>query len=169
MFLGRNDGRLTALDSRDGTLLWEFQTGSGMNSSVSSFEHNGEQYIAAYSAGNLFANSRRGDSVWLFSLNGTMDEVSDETTVADADLTGASRTPDTGNGRILYESACAFCHGIQGEGGFGGGIPLIAATDLEAVMLRVRDGFDAMPGFGGAYTEDEIQDVSAYVVEELPH
>lgn len=169
VFLGRNDGRLTALDSRDGTLLWEFQTGSGMNSSVSSFEHNGEQYIAAYSAGNLFANSRRGDSVWLFSLNGTMDEVSDETTVADADLTGASRTPDTGNGRILYESACAFCHGIQGEGGFGGGIPLIAATDLEAVMLRVRDGFDAMPGFGGAYTEDEIQDVSAYVVEELPH
>ena len=29
IFVGRNDGRLTALDSRNGDLLWEFQTGAG--------------------------------------------------------------------------------------------------------------------------------------------
>ena len=170
VFLGRNDGRLTALDSSDGTLLWEFQTGAGMNSPVTSFEHNGEQYIVAYSAGNLFANARRGDSVWLFSLSGTVEEVTEEeTTTAAAAPTAASRIADTDNGRTLYEGACAFCHGIEGEGGHGGGIPLTAATELDSVMLRVRDGFNTMPGFGGAFTEDEIQDVSAYVVEELPH
>ncbi len=53
MFVGRNDGRLTALDSRNGKQLWEFQTGAGMNAPVSVFEHNGKQYVVAYSAGNV--------------------------------------------------------------------------------------------------------------------
>ena len=75
VFLGRNDGRLTALDSSDGSLLWEFQTGTGMNSAVSSFEYEGEQYVVAYSAGNLFVDSARGDNVWLFSLSGSLEEV----------------------------------------------------------------------------------------------
>src|SRR5690606_23969261 len=35
VFVGRNDGRLTALDSSDGRKLWEFQTGAGMNAPAS--------------------------------------------------------------------------------------------------------------------------------------
>jgi quinohemoprotein ethanol dehydrogenase len=72
VFVGRNDGRLTALDSSDGKKLWEFQTGAGMNAPVSVFEHLGKQYVVAYSAGNLFAGSAKGDSVWLFALDGTL-------------------------------------------------------------------------------------------------
>ena len=75
LFVGRNDGRLQAFDSSNGATLWEFQTGAGMNAPVSIFEHNGEQYVVAYSAGNRFAGTERGDSVWLFSTNGTMGEV----------------------------------------------------------------------------------------------
>ncbi len=74
LFTGQSDGRIMALNSSDGSVLWEFQTGAGLNAPVSTFEHNGEQHIIAYSAGNLFASSPRGDSVWLFSLGGTMDE-----------------------------------------------------------------------------------------------
>jgi alcohol dehydrogenase (cytochrome c) len=75
VFVGRNDGRLTALNSSDGTLLWEFQTGAGMNAPASVFEHDGKQYVVAYSAGNLFAGSIKGDSVWLFALDGTLEPV----------------------------------------------------------------------------------------------
>ena len=75
VFVGRNDGRLTALDSQSGNKLWEFQTGAGMNAPVSVFEHGGKQYVVAYSAGNLFAGSTKGDSVWLFSLDGHLDPV----------------------------------------------------------------------------------------------
>jgi alcohol dehydrogenase (cytochrome c) len=75
VFVGRNDGRLTALDSSNGTKLWEFQTGAGMNAPVSLFERDGKQYVVAYSAGNLFAGSAKGDSVWLFALDGTLDAV----------------------------------------------------------------------------------------------
>ncbi len=73
VFVGRNDGRLTALDARDGKRLWQFQTGAGMNSTPSVFEHDGKQYVVAYSAGSLFAGSVKGDSVWLFALDGTLE------------------------------------------------------------------------------------------------
>ncbi len=75
VFVGRNDGRLTALDSSDGRKLWEFQTGAGMNSTASVFEHKGKQYVVAYSGGSVFAHSAKGDSVWLFALDGTLDAV----------------------------------------------------------------------------------------------
>ncbi len=72
VFVGRNDGRLTALNSSNGQRLWEFQTGAGVNASPSVFEYEGEQYIAVYSGGSLFAGTPRGDSVFLFSLRGTI-------------------------------------------------------------------------------------------------
>lgn len=74
VFVGRNDGRLTALDSSNGKRLWEFQTGAGVNAPAAVFEYEGEEYVVAYSGGNLFANSPRGDSVWLFSLKGRMEQ-----------------------------------------------------------------------------------------------
>jgi outer membrane protein assembly factor BamB len=75
VFVGRNDGRLTALDSSTGKQLWEFQTGAGMHAPVSTFLHDGRQYVLAYSAGNALIGSARGDSVWLFGLDGTLPPV----------------------------------------------------------------------------------------------
>ncbi len=167
VFLGRNDGRLTALDSRDGSLLWEFQTGAGMNSPVSTFERDGQQYIVAYSAGNLFAGSQRGDSVWLFSLDGAMEQIVPETEAPEF-VASLDREADLANGRMLYDAACTFCHGDVGEGG-AGGVALTNATNLAAVMRQVREGLNAMPPFGAALTPEQIHDIGSYVVEELPH
>jgi quinohemoprotein ethanol dehydrogenase len=75
VFVGRNDGRLTAMDSSNGKRLWEFQTGAGVNAPASVFEYEGDQYVVAYSAGNQFGGSPRGDSLWLFSLKGTLEPV----------------------------------------------------------------------------------------------
>jgi quinohemoprotein ethanol dehydrogenase len=72
LFVGRNDGRLTALDSATGAQLWEFQTGAGMHAAASTFEHKGKQYVIAFSAGSSLMGSARGDSVWLFGLDGTL-------------------------------------------------------------------------------------------------
>ena len=70
----QNDGRFTALDSSNGRHLWEFQTGAGVNASASVFQYEGEEYVVAYSGGSLFASAPRGDSVWLFSLKGTLEQ-----------------------------------------------------------------------------------------------
>jgi outer membrane protein assembly factor BamB len=72
LFIGRGDGRFTALDSRTGSMLWAFQTGAGVNAPASVFEHRGQQYVAVLSAGSAFAAARRGDSLYLFSLGGTL-------------------------------------------------------------------------------------------------
>jgi quinohemoprotein ethanol dehydrogenase len=68
VFVGRNDGRLTALDKSNGDLLWEFQADAGLNSTVTIFEHDGREYVVALAAGTFFPGTPRGDSLWLFSI-----------------------------------------------------------------------------------------------------
>ncbi|MBT5030659.1 MAG: PQQ-binding-like beta-propeller repeat protein [Proteobacteria bacterium] len=168
LFVGRNDGRLTAMDTENGNLLWEFQTGAGMNSTVSLFEHNGEDYVVAYAAGNVFAASPRGDNLWLFGLNGTVDE-SDPAdsiiTVAEPDHSG-ELPPSIEAGRIVYESTCQFCHGQNADGGQTA--PALAsdisATDIATVVQR---GGTTMPKFEQILTTQQIRDVSAYVIDIL--
>lgn len=69
VFVGHSDGRLTALNKSNGSLLWEFQTDGGVNTIVSVFEHKGRQNVAVYAGGIAF-RSKRNDGVWLFSLDG---------------------------------------------------------------------------------------------------
>jgi len=85
IFAGRNDGRLTALNSSNGQRLWEFQTGAGVNAPASVFEYEGDEYVAVYSGGSLFAGAPRGDSIFLFSLKGALmpgTEISSQTPAA---------------------------------------------------------------------------------------
>jgi alcohol dehydrogenase (cytochrome c) len=166
VFVGRNDGRLTALDARDGMKLWEFQTGAGMNAPVTSFEWNGAQYVAAYSAGNVFAGTPRGDSLWLFGVGGTLEPVSP----AGSLMTFAPGTTAPGNadaGAAVYTTACLACHGEQGEGGHGGGPTLQAMSNATVVLQVVSEGRNAMPAMAGTLTAEQIRNVAAYVSERL--
>jgi quinohemoprotein ethanol dehydrogenase len=70
VFVGRNDGRLTALDKSNGNSLWEFETDAGIHAAVTTFERNGRQYVVALSAGSFFPGTKHGDSVWMFALDG---------------------------------------------------------------------------------------------------
>ncbi len=166
LFVGRSDGRLTALDSSTGARLWEFQTGAGMNSTVSVFEHEGRQYVAAYSAGNLFAGSAKGDSVWLFALDGDMEQVEPPSTMMSLPEE-AEGTADLVNGKSVYDSACLFCHGETGEGGHGGGPELVNVFSVGAGIQIVHEGRGDMPPFGAALTPEQIRDVSTYIFESF--
>ncbi len=75
VFIGRNDGRLTALDKSNGKKLWEFQTDGGVNAPASTFEYKGKQYVVVLAGGTALAGSKRSDGVWLFSLDGTMESL----------------------------------------------------------------------------------------------
>ena len=167
VFVGRSDGRLTALDSSNGMKLWEFQTGAGMNAPVTVFEHDGREHVIAYSAGNFFAGSARGDSVWLFSLEGELEPAQPAGTLLTF-APGAGGTGNADDGKMVYDTACMFCHGEQGEGGHGGGPSLAAATNVNAVLQIVSEGRNDMPAFGtGGLTTQQIRDVAAYVTQML--
>jgi len=69
---GESDGHLVAFDIRNGDEMWKFQTGTGADAPVATYEVNGEQYVAILSGGNGFQLSQRGDSLWAFKLGGSI-------------------------------------------------------------------------------------------------
>jgi alcohol dehydrogenase (cytochrome c) len=178
LFVGRNDGRLTALDSSTGRQLWEFQTGAGMHAGVSTFEHKGKQYVLAFSGGSALLGTARGDSLWLFALDGTLGPVPAGTPVsrnaaATSEARPAAPAPaanlaaaDVKRGEQIYKQTCVACHGTDGKGDHGGA-SLLAMKDVAAAMQTVAAGRNSMPSFGSAFSPEQIRDVSAYVVEVL--
>ncbi|HET8696145.1 MAG TPA: cytochrome c [Gammaproteobacteria bacterium] len=72
------------------------------------------------------------------------------------------------NGARLYNDACVACHGIEGEGGEGGGAVLKATGLTRDVVLGViSDGRNRMPSFRDSYTDQELRDVAAFVAERI--
>jgi mono/diheme cytochrome c family protein len=152
-----------------------------MHAPASTFEHRGRQYVIAFSAGNALIGSARGDSVWLFGLDGTLPPAAPGSPVPRSTAvtppaagTTTTRTDAPGvapanlvRGRQLYAQACEVCHGADGKGGHGVGAPLTAATDLAAVVRTVTAGRSTMPPFSASFTPEQIRDVSAYVVQTL--
>ena len=72
IFHGESDGNLVAYDAANGNVSWTFQTGAGADAPVSTFQVDGQQYVAILSGGNQFQLSARGDRLWAFKLGGTV-------------------------------------------------------------------------------------------------
>ena len=68
VFTGRNDGRFVALDSRNGDVLWEFQTGAGVNATASVFQYQGHQKVAIYPPAIILPAVRRATACGCFRL-----------------------------------------------------------------------------------------------------
>ena len=157
LFAGRNDGRLTALDARDGTKLWEYMTDAGVNAPATVFEHRGKQYVAVFSAGSLLGRSERGDSVWLFTL------LDDE---REGDIALQQVNPSQANpqGQGLFRDACQFCHGLNGEGGHDG-MPLegLAGFNSSYVANIIRNGQNNMPAFSSMFSSGQIRALAEHV------
>ena len=166
LFVGRNDGRLTALDSTTGKQLWEFQTGAGMHAPASTFEYRGKQYVVAFSAGNALIGSARGDSVWLFGLDGALPPAAPGTPMS-RQVAAAAGSANLASGRQVYEQTCVICHGEDGKGGHGGGASLAELKDVAATIQTVSAGRNTMPAFTTALSPEQIRDVSAFVVQSL--
>ena len=81
---------------------------------------------------------------------------------------------DIENGRRVFESNCAACHA-------GGENVIMADKTLQkaaieeyleggfnekAIIYQVKNGKNAMPAWSGRLTEDEINNVAAYVYDQ---
>ena len=172
LFVGRSDGRLTALDKRNGEKLWEFMTDAGVNTTVTTFEHNGDQRVVVHAGGGVFAGAKRGDGIWMFSLQGTMKSLP-----AGAPAFGGAfgrprpaapdRPVDVMHGQQIYAEACVACHGEGGDGGHGGGPTLIGGLPVETIQSVAGAGRNTMPSFGAVYSPSDLRDVATYIVNVL--
>jgi alcohol dehydrogenase (cytochrome c) len=75
VFTGRLSGEFVALDEETGQALWQFKTGSSINSTAITYTHNGRQYVTIASGlgggiATRFARDRvpTGGSLWTFAL-----------------------------------------------------------------------------------------------------
>ena len=167
VFTGRNDGRFVALDSRNGDVLWEFQTGAGVNSTASIFQYKGHQKVAIVAAGNSFAGSPTGDSLWMFSLDGTLPPSDPPQALAARASAVTLKGGDAAAGALVFMQYCAACHGEEGRGGHGAGPDITKVAALELVANTVISGKNNMPPFAAALTFAQIRDVAAYVATQL--
>jgi mono/diheme cytochrome c family protein len=180
--VGRNNGRLQAYDARNGKLLWSFQTGAGANNTGSFFERDGKEYFAFLAGGNSLAGTGHGDNLWLFGLDGTVGPASppgkgtavEHAGEAKGESQGAgggqgTAKPDVAAGQQVFADNCSVCHGASGHGGNGGpdltSIP--TAKQLAVVVKQVENGGGGMPAFKGTLSQQDIQNVSAYVTQKI--
>jgi PQQ-dependent dehydrogenase (methanol/ethanol family) len=68
VFFGEGNGWFKALDAKSGKLLWQYNTGAGVNAPPVSYSVNGKQYVAVAAGGNTQIDFKRGNSVVVFSL-----------------------------------------------------------------------------------------------------
>jgi alcohol dehydrogenase (cytochrome c) len=75
LFTGKLTGEFLALDEETGKTLWQFKTGSSVNSTAITYTHNGRQYVTVASGlggglANRYAADKvpTGGSVWTFAL-----------------------------------------------------------------------------------------------------
>jgi alcohol dehydrogenase (cytochrome c) len=74
-FTGKNTGEIVSHDYNTGKKLWQFKTGSSINSTAITYTHKGRQYLTVASGlgGTLatrYAAAKMpiGGSVWTFAL-----------------------------------------------------------------------------------------------------
>ena len=69
VFTGQGNGTFAAYDAANGTELWSFQAGAGVNAPPSSYTVNGKQYIVVAAGGNAQLNFKRGNNIIAFTVD----------------------------------------------------------------------------------------------------
>lgn len=69
VFSGESGGYFDAHDARTGRLLWRYATGAGVDAAPSVYVAGGKEYVAVAAGGNQVIDSRRGDSLDVFTLD----------------------------------------------------------------------------------------------------
>jgi mono/diheme cytochrome c family protein len=103
------------------------------------------------------------------TITGTVTDT-DTTETEDTETTETGEEEPTGDaaaGKTVFVANCGTCHVLADAGTSGTIGPNLddSQPDLELVTDRVTNGQGVMPAFGDSLSEEEIANVSAYVVE----
>ena len=126
-------------------------TDAGVNTTVTTFERNGEQRVVVHAGGGVFAGGDARRRHLDVLADGTMKSLPATTAAPGGGGGGARRARpaagagrdrpvDVEHGRQLYAEACVACHGEGGDGGHGGGPTLVAGLPLETILAVSQGG-----------------------------
>jgi quinohemoprotein ethanol dehydrogenase len=101
------------------------------------------------------------------------EEAAEESAAAEPEAGGEEASvggaPNAEAGEEVFAENCSTCHGATGKGGNGGPdlTTMPKAQEQAGAEEQVTNGGGGMPGFKGTLSEEEIANVSAYVVETI--
>ena len=102
----------------------------------------------------------------------TTEDTTTEDTTTEETTTEETTTEDGGGDAaagdmVFADNGCGDCHTLAAAGSSGTTGPNLddLQPDFDTVVEQVTNGGGGMPAFGGMLTEQEINDVAAYVSE----
>ena len=183
VFQGSVDGYLNAYDAANGERIWSYATQNAVMGGPSTFELDGEQYIATLAGiggvamtgglgGGAGQRSEFGRVV-VFKLGGKaqLPEVGTKNGRKLPNLANANAIGDAKRGDDLYEQICSVCHGVNAVSTTS--VPDLrystAIADRNAFKSIVIDGALASKGmvsFASILKGDDAEAVRAYLVNQ---
>jgi PQQ-dependent dehydrogenase (methanol/ethanol family) len=174
VFQGTNKGRFVAYDAVDGRELWSIETQTGVVAAASSFELDGEQYIAqAVGYGLAPYGTSNQSRLLVFKLNGTAvlppaPPPPPKPVLSPPASSASAQTIEAGH--QLFVSHCAMCH--EPPAANRAVFPdlryspaLNSAEAFSAIVLEGALQSAGMASFKERMSAEEVQSVRAYVIE----
>ena len=181
VFQGQADGRMQAYRATDGKLLWEFPTSIGIMAPPMTYQVDGTQYIAVltgWGGPEVLGNRANGRGkvgpgrLLVFSLGAKTslppyEPKVEPVTMPTFELKASATEVD--QGRVLYATFCARCHGAEVVS--GGEVP-----DLRYLTTGLHETFEdivrggvlretGMPSFAEDVTAAQVRLIHAYVLD----
>ena len=184
VFQGTAHGTFAAYDAATGKVLWETAAGTGVMAGPSTYELDGEQYVAvmagwggafglvggdaARAAHELAGGNRNEGRLLVFKLGGTARIPATEQLETELSaVAGALDPAAVQQGNFAYHRWCAYCHGIGGIG--GGALPdlrtseLFFSDELEPIVLEGTLLGKGMPNLSEWVTVEDVALIRTYV------
>jgi glucose dehydrogenase len=156
-----------AYDKATGVVVAEIELPSKATGAPMTYMHQGKQYIVVA----VSTREHQAEYVALALPDSAKSPVAAPSDVAPPPPAARGPAPDpkrVSNGRSIFASHCAICHGRGGEGVAGGPPALTSLRDAAVIRERVTQGGVQMPAMRTVLTEEQIRDVSDYVAAGLP-
>jgi len=121
--------------------------------------------FAAVGCGGEEEASPTPDTVTGTTMETTTTETTTDTTETETTETGGEGDAEAGKEVFLGSSGCGTCHTLSDAGTSGTVGPNLddAQPSHDLVVDRVTNGQGAMPSFSSTLSDEQIQDVAAYV------
>jgi len=176
VFQGTADGRFVAYNAKTGAKLWETETGTGVVAAPATYEVDGKQFVSvAVGWGGVWGVQRRATernspgTVYTFVLGGTAKAPEFVPYPQGALLKDVKYDPEhVKEGKVLYVSNCAVCHGVPGIQR-GGNVPNLGysatavISELDKFVFNSPHVEGGMPDFTGKLKPEEIEKIKAFI------
>ena len=181
VFQGVAEGQFAAYDAATGDKLWSYETVNGVIAPPSTYEVDGEQYVALMvgyggagalsSPALLPARSRLPGRLLVFKLGGKAQAPAYDMPEQPAlDLAGVTSSGDPKAGFATFQQYCQGCHGPNVSGRFLPDLKrsqmLLSEESWRSVLIDGALAPRGMASFSRFLTPQEAENVRAYVLAE---